>query len=167
MTSQTYPPVSVSRTIEAPPEALFGVLTHSANHPLIDGSGTVRETAGGDVVLTGVGDVFVMRMHNDEMGDYEMTNHVVEFDPNRLITWEPVLTAARKAELQGGLGRETHHRWSYQFTPVEDGSTVVTQTYDCTRSPEGLRQAVQGGERWRPGMTATMEKLAARSAAGR
>ncbi len=71
----TCDPVSVSRTIEAPADKLFGLLTHSANHPLIDGSGMLRE-APSDVVLSRVGDVFAMRMHNDEMGDYEMSNHV-------------------------------------------------------------------------------------------
>src|ERR1035437_8525161 len=92
MTSQTCPPVSVSRKIEAPVEKLFGLLARSTNHPLVDGSGMLRE-APSDVVLTGVGDVFAMRMHNDEMGDYEMSNHVVEFELNRRITWEPVMTA--------------------------------------------------------------------------
>jgi hypothetical protein len=36
-----------------------------------------------DVVLSGVGDVFAMKMHNDEMGDYEMSNEVVEYELNR------------------------------------------------------------------------------------
>jgi hypothetical protein len=37
--------VSVSRRIEASAEQLFGLLADSANHPLIDGSGMVREPA--------------------------------------------------------------------------------------------------------------------------
>ena len=48
----------------------------------------LRESSGG--VISGVGDVFTMKMHNDEMGDYEMANHVVEYEPNRRIGWEPV-----------------------------------------------------------------------------
>jgi hypothetical protein len=168
MTSQTCPPVSVSRKIEAPAEKLFGLLARSANHPLVDGSGMLRE-APSDVVLTGVGDVFAMRMHNDEMGDYEMSNHVVEFELNRRITWEPVMTAATRAEDQADLGDKADHRWSYELTPVDEGSTLVTETFDCSRSPEWLRQAVRGGDRWIASMTATLEKLeklAARSAAG-
>ena len=66
---------------------------HSANHPLIDGSGMLRE-APSDVVLSRVGDVFTMKMHNDEMGDYEMSNQVVEYELNRRIGWEPVLPSA-------------------------------------------------------------------------
>jgi hypothetical protein len=158
MTSQTCPPVSVSRTIEAPAATLFDVLAHSANHPLIDGSGMLREVPG-NVVLTGVGEVFAVRMHNDEMGDYEMSNHVVEFELNRRITWEPVMTAATRPEDQAAIGDKADHRWSYQLTPVDERSTLVTETFDCSRSPEWLRRAVRGGDRWIASMTATLEKL--------
>ncbi|MGD0068801.1 MAG: hypothetical protein ABSB76_35885, partial [Streptosporangiaceae bacterium] len=112
MTSSTCPPVSVAREIEAPAEQLFGVLARSANHPLIDGSGMLRE-ATADVVLSRVGDVFTIRMHNDEMGDYEMSNHVVEFELNRRITWEPVMTAATRAKDQAEIGDKGHQRWGY------------------------------------------------------
>jgi hypothetical protein len=166
MTSSTCPPVSVAREIEAPAEQLFGVLARSANHPLIDGSGMLRE-ATADVVLSRVGDVFTIRMHNDEMGDYEMSNHVVEFELNRRITWEPVMTAATRAEDQAEIGDKGHQRWGYQLTPVGAGTTLVTETYDCSSSPEWLRRAVRGGDRWIPSMTATLEKLAAHAAAGR
>jgi hypothetical protein len=168
MTDQTCPPVSVSRTIEASAETLFGVLTRSANHPLIDGSGMLREAVG-DVTLTGVGDVFAIRMHNDEMGDYEMSNHVAEFELNRRISWDPIMTAATRAEDQAGLGHGASQRWSYQLTPVDEGSTLVTETYDCSSSPEWLRRAVRGGDHWIDSMTVTLEKLeqlAARSATG-
>jgi hypothetical protein len=33
----------------------------------------------------GVGDVFVMNMYYSEPGDYEMNNHVVEYEVNRRI----------------------------------------------------------------------------------
>jgi uncharacterized protein YndB with AHSA1/START domain len=158
MTEGACQPVSVSRTIEAPAERLFGVLTHSANHPLIDGSGMLRE-APSDVVLSRVGDVFAMRMHNDEMGDYEMSNYVVEYELNRRIGWEPVLTAASREEDQADLGDRGEQRWSYELTPMGPGSTVVTEIYDCGRSPEWLRRAVKGGTRWIPSMTTTLEKL--------
>ena len=79
------------------------------------------------MVLSRVGDVFAIRMHNDEMGDYEMSNHIVEFEVNRRITWEPVMTAATRAEDQADLGDKADHRWSYELTPVEEGSTLVTK----------------------------------------
>jgi hypothetical protein len=61
------------------------------------------------------------------------------------------------------------HRWGYELTAVGEGCTLVTETFDCSRSPEWLRRAVRGGDRWNASMTATLEKLdklAARSAAG-
>src|ERR1700733_4373528 len=104
MTSGALPPGSVARTIEAPPQQLFELLVHSANHPVVDGSGMLKPVSD-DVVLTGVGDVFTIAMHNPEMGDYEMSNHVAEFEPNRRISWEPVMTAASRPEDKPGLGQ--------------------------------------------------------------
>ena len=162
MTGETCPPVSVSREIEAPAEKLFALLTHSASHPLIDGSGMLRE-APADVRLSRVGDVFVMKMHNDEMGDYEITNYVVEYELNRLIGWQPVMRAASRDEDQADIGESGQHRWSYHLSPVDSRSTLVTETYDCSRSPEWLRKAVRGGNRWIDSMTASLEKLDALS----
>lgn len=165
MSDETCPPVSVSRTIGAPAEKLFGILARPDRHPLIDGSGMLRE-ATSDEVLTGVGDVFTMAMHNDEMGDYEMSNYVVQYDLNRRIGWEPTLRAASRQEDQAGIGdRSEPHLWAFDLVPVDAGSTLVTETYDCSRAPAWLRKAVRGGERWRESMTLTLEKLDALSGA--
>ncbi|HXP20365.1 MAG TPA: SRPBCC family protein [Streptosporangiaceae bacterium] len=158
MTEDSCQPVSVSRRIDAPAEVLFAVLTDPARHPGIDGSGMVRK-AHGTSVIAGPGTVFTMSMHNDEMGDYEITNHVVEYTRNRRIAWEPVLSAASRPEDQADIGDRSHHRWIYELTPAGPGSTIVTETYDCTRAPERLRKAVRNGQRWVASMTATLEKL--------
>ncbi len=157
MTGNACQPVCVSRTIEVPAQKLFDFLIHPANHPLIDGSGMLREASGG--VICGVGDVFTMKMHNDEMGDYEMANHVVEYEPGRRIGWEPVLKAASRPEDQAGIGDRSEHRWTYELMPLGATSTLVTETYDCSRAPEWLRKAVKGGARWIDSMTRTLEKL--------
>jgi len=164
MSDEACPPVSVSRTIGAPAEKLFGILARPDRHPLIDGSGMLRE-ATSDAVLTGVGDVFTMAMHNDEMGDYEMSNHVVQYDLNRRIGWEPALKAATREEDEEAIGDRAEHLWAFDLVPVDAGSTLVTETYDCSRAPEWLRKAVRGGERWRESMTLTLEKLDALSGA--
>ena len=164
MAYENCPPVSVSRTIGAPAEKLFGILARPDRHPLIDGSGMLRE-ATSDAVLTGVGDVFTMTMHNDEMGDYEMSNYVVQYDLNRRIGWEPELKAATRQEDQEAIGDRAEHLWAFDLVPVDAGSTLVTETYDCSRAPEWLRKAVRGGERWRESMTLTLEKLDALSGA--
>ncbi len=157
MTSSTGEPVSVSRKIEVAAGKLFDLVAQPANHPLIDGSGMLREASGG--VISGVGDVFTMTMHNDEMGDYEMANYVVEYEPGRRIGWEPVLKAASRPEDQAGIGDRSEHRWSFEFTPLGATSTLVTETYDCSRAPDWLRKAVKGGARWIGSMTVTLERL--------
>jgi hypothetical protein len=163
MTEETSNVVSISRKIAAPADKLFSILASPASHPLIDGSGMLRE-ATSDAVLTGVGDVFTMTMHNDEMGDYEMANYVVQYELNRRIGWEPVLKAISKDEFQADIGDRAEHLWSFDLVPVDaGGSTVVTETFDCSRSPEWLRKVLRGGERWIDSMTLTLEKLDALS----
>lgn len=154
--------VRVSRTIEAPAEKLFGLLTHSANHPLIDGSGMLQETPP-DVVISGVGDAFSMRMNNPDIGEYEMDNRVVEYELNRRIGWEPALKSSPREQDQGGVGKSARQRWSFELTPVTPTSTLVTEVFDCGRSPEWLREAVKDGARWIPSMEASLEKLEALS----
>jgi hypothetical protein len=161
MIESTGKPVSVSRTINVPAQRIFGILAHPVCHPLIDGSGMLLESA--DDAITGVGDVFTMKMRNDEMGDYVIANHVVEFEPDRLIVWEPVLAAASRQEDQAEIGEPGHHRWGYALTTLSATSTVVTEIYDCSRSPEWLRNAIRDGVRWIPSMAATLEKLDALS----
>lgn len=157
MSDQPSQHVSVSRRINAPAERLFAILACPANHRRIDGSGMVGP--GPEVKISGVGDVFTMSMRNDEMGAYEMANHVVEYEVDRLITWEPVLKSASRAEDQDGIGVHNHVRWSYQLQPVDGGSTLVTESYDCTDAPDWLRKAVKNGARWQESMTATLSKL--------
>lgn len=152
------PSISVSRFIAAPAGRIFSVLTRPAVHPDVDGAGMLR-TALEDVVLSRVGDVFAMNMFNDEMGDYVMENRVVEFEPDRRIVWEPVMRSVDKAEFQSGVGESAHHQWGWQLEPVDANRTRVTEFFDCSRSPDWLQKAVNGGERWRPEIEASLENL--------
>jgi uncharacterized protein YndB with AHSA1/START domain len=149
--------ISVSRRIEAPAEQLFALLADSANHPLIDGSGMVREPAPA-VRLSGTGDSFVMNMHHDEMGDYQMRNEVVDYQAGRRLVWEPVRVTASPEEL-AALGGPARYRWGWELSPEGPGATIVTETFDCTRSPGDLREAVREGEGWRDAMTASLARL--------
>jgi hypothetical protein len=158
MTTDVCQPVSVSRTIEAPAQELFAILADPARHPGIDGSGMLKHAISNGVIES-VGDTFTISMHNAEMGNYEITNHVVEYERNRRIGWEPVLTAASRAEDQADVGDRSEHRWSYELKPVGPSTTVVTEFYDCSRAPDWLRTAVKNGHRWLESMTTTLEKL--------
>jgi hypothetical protein len=149
--------VSVSRRIEAPAERLFALLADSANHPLIDGSGMVREPAPAARV-SGTGDWFVMDMHHERFGDYQMRSEVVEFEPGVRLVWEPSRVVDPAEEQDEGSG-PAHYRWGYEIVPDGPGAALVTETFDCTRSPEDLREAVQEGEGWRDAMTASLVRL--------
>jgi len=147
------PSISVSRDIPAPAGRIFSVLARPAAHRDVDGTAMVR-TALEDVVISRVGDVFAMNMSNDEMGDYVMENHVVEFEPERRIVWEPVMRSIDKPEFQSGVGEPAHHQWGWQLEPLDAGRTRVTEFFDCSRSPDWLQEAVKGasdgGPRSRP-----------------
>jgi uncharacterized protein YndB with AHSA1/START domain len=149
--------VSVSRRIEASPERLFALVADSANHPLIDGSGMVREPAPA-ARLSRTGEEFLMDMHHERFGDYQMRNEVVEYQVGRRLVWEPKRVAASPEE-QEEIGAPAQYRWGYEFSPDGPGATLVTETFDCTRSPDDLRQAVQEGEGWRDAMTASLARL--------
>jgi len=153
MTEAGCPPVEVSRRIAAPAAAIFAVLAEPAMHPVIDGSAMLRGAAAGPPA-TGVGDVFTVDMYFHALGRYRMDNHVVEFEPDRRIAWEPVAGEGHPAA-GGRLG----HRWEYVLTPEGPTTTVVTERYDCAAAPAEFRAAMENGEQWRPGMEATLARL--------
>jgi hypothetical protein len=152
------PSISVSRDLPAPAGRIFSILARSGAHPDVDGTGMLR-TPPQDVVISNVGDVFAMNMFNDEMGDYVMENRVVEFEPERRIVWEPVMRSIEKPEFQSGVGEPAHHQWGWQLQPLDATRTRVTEFFDCSRSPEWLQKAVDGGERWRPEIEASLDNL--------
>ncbi len=150
-------PVSVSRRINVPAARVFAILADPARHPEIDGSGMLRGAVGA-ARIGGIGDTFGMRMHNDEMGDYEILNYVVAYEQDRRIGWEPVLARAGRPEDEADVGERAGHRWVYELTP--DGqATVVTEVFDCSVAPDWLKKALRDGERWRWRMTRTLENL--------
>jgi hypothetical protein len=156
MTDQDDSLASVSRQIKATPETLFAVLADPARHPGIDGSGMLREPSGRGTI-SALGDEFTMKMNNPIRGDYQMTNRVVEFELNRRIGWEPVVSGVSRAEQETDIGMPLLHRWMFELTPAGTDTTVVTEIYDCSRSPEWLRE--RGASRWSSVMAETLQKL--------
>ena len=165
MTDSEYQPVTVSRRICAPAHDIFQVLASPARHQELDGSGSLRGAAS-DAVISGVGDVFVMKMYFAHLGDYEMNNHVVEYEPDRRIGWEP----------EAGRGHPSFapdspdparwgQRWSYELTPDGPDATVVTEIYDCSQAPQEERAGMDDGKVWIGSMAETLERLDALCAA--
>jgi uncharacterized protein YndB with AHSA1/START domain len=140
--------VSVSRVIEASPEAIFDVLADPTRHAEIDGSDTVQDIRGESSRLE-LGSKFGMDM---KMGPlpYRISNTVKEFEENRLIAWAHF----------GG------HRWRYELEPVDaDGGThtKVTESFDWSTCPPGVGKGIElaGYPKQHPAnMTATLERLA-------
>ncbi|MFI7277652.1 SRPBCC family protein [Streptomyces sp. NPDC049879] len=150
--------VAVSRRVEASAGDVFRALADPGRHRDFDGSGMLR---GGDfaAAISGVGDVFVMRMHAERHGDYEMRNHVVAYEPDRRIGWEP--RPGRGHPDATAPENAWGHRWIFDLAPDGPGATVVTETFDGSRLPEDKRAEVDSGRAWWQGqMTSTLERLA-------
>jgi hypothetical protein len=152
--SDDFTPATVSRRIGAPAGDIFAILTDPVRHLDLDGSGMLRGAVT-TARIAGIGDVFVMRMYFAAHGDYEMNNHVVEYEADRRIGWEPEAGRGHPGEGEGCWG----HRWSYQLTPVGPGETVVTEIYDCSRAPADERQDMEDGKVWVAAMAKTLERL--------
>ena len=149
--------ITVSRRIAAPAERIFALLTDPTRHRELDGSGMLRGAVTTEPI-TGVGDVFVMRMHYAAHGDYEMNNHVVEYDPGRRVAWEP---RVGRGHPDAGTGDpDWGHRWGFALRPDGPAATIVTEFYDCSTAPPENRKAMDGGRIWLPAMTETLSRLA-------
>ena len=134
--------VSVTRVINAPAEAIFGILADPSKHPEIDGSGTVVRAKGGSTRLS-LGDKFGMDMKL--VVPYSMQNTVVEFEQGRLIAWRHL----------GG------HRWRYELEPAGEG-TRVTETFDWSTSHAPWFIELVGFPKRHPAaMDKTLERLEA------
>ena len=113
---------TVTRTIDASAKEVFDFLTLPANHAKFDGSGMVQSDDKTQRIQK-VGDVFTMNMHAEHMGgDYQTDNHVVAYDPNKLVGWK---TAPAGTEPKGW-------QWVYRLEDNGSGSTDVSLTYDWT-----------------------------------
>jgi len=101
-----------------------------------------------------------MAMYYSELGDYEMNNHVVEFEPDRRIGWEPVNGRGHP----DGEGSSSPHerwqqRWIFDLEPDGADATIVTEIYDCSRASEDVRAMMDDGAIWIEAMTKTLERL--------
>nr|WP_245708798.1 SRPBCC family protein [Ruania alba] len=107
--------VSASREVAADAATLFELIADPARQPEWDGNDNLAEAAPGQRVRA-VGDVFRTTLTKGAVRE----NHVVEFSEGPAIAWQP-------AE----VGRpRPGHLWRWELTPVDEGRTTVTHTYD-------------------------------------
>lgn len=115
--------ITVQRTIDAPSQEVFDVLSNPERHVELDGSGFVVSDEKTDRV-TATGQVFTMNMTGDHMGgDYQTDNHVTGFDKNHLIAWQ---TAPAGTQPPGW-------EWTWQLVAQGSEATDVTLTYDWSK----------------------------------
>lgn len=112
------------RTVPHPIEQVFSVLADPAQHHHTEPGDWVRGPLDVDPdPITGVDQVFGIRMFHADAGDYDIHNRVTAYVRNRTIEWEPGQYGD-----DGSLGA-AGWRWRYDLEPTDDG-TEVTLTYD-------------------------------------
>ncbi|WP_264991829.1 polyketide cyclase, partial [Mycobacterium montefiorense] len=97
-------------------------------HVAIDSTGMLQDADGDPVGAAG--DSFVVHMDraalNDypQLGRYDVTVEIKEFEPDRLISWTVL----------GQLRPQIGHVYGFQLEPAEDAAaTVVTSFYDWSK----------------------------------
>lgn len=137
--------VSSSIVVAADPTTIFDVLADPAQHPLFDGSDTVRSALSGPPRLY-LGARFGMRMHL--LVPYVIQNTVVEYDEDARIAWRH-------------FGR---HIWRYELEPAagegDRPATRVTETFDYAPAPAAwLYERLGIPARNAAAIEATMQRL--------
>ena len=117
--------ITVERTIPAPASAIFALLADAAQHPMLDGSGSVKDARSGGGEPLRLGSRFGMSMN---MGlPYATHNTVVEYEQDRRIAWQTTVG--------GLLGRAIGGRiWRYELEPIGEG-TRVRESWDISKEP--------------------------------
>jgi hypothetical protein len=160
--SEEIEPLEATRRIEAPAAVIFEILSNPQRHMDFDGSDMLRGAVL-DRPISSVGDTFTMKMHR--LGDdYLMVNHVVEFEPDRRLFWEPAPGDPSRAPDNdpSKVGIPAGYRWGYVLTPDGDGATIVTEVFDHGTVTEEIRQSLsrEGGS-WINGNNSLLESMAA------
>jgi hypothetical protein len=136
--------VSQSIVVEADPTTVFDVLVDPSQHPLFDGSGTVKGRVSGPPRLY-LGATFSMRMRWG--APYLIKNTVCEYDEDRRIAWRHL----------------ARHVWRYELEPVTGAhgtATRVTEIFDYGPAPLAFTYDRLGFvEHARNGIAASLQAL--------
>jgi hypothetical protein len=142
-------PRKVSRAAEvgAPAAELFEIVADPYRHAELDGSGTVVGAVSGPRRLSADAQ-FSVRM-KQYGAPYKITSRVTDFAEGQVVEWRHPLG----------------HRWRWEFAPLPDGSTRVTETFDYSQigalKAKGLELTGQAKQN-AAGIEATLRQLQAR-----
>ncbi|RLK61211.1 dimethyladenosine transferase [Actinokineospora cianjurensis] len=137
--------VSATRVVGVGAGELFEMLADPAQHPVIDGSGTVVGSRSAGPRRLGLGDRFGMEMRIGV--PYKILNTVVEFEEGTRIAWRHFFG----------------HRWRWELRDLGDGRTEVTETFDWSTARAGfLLEWVRFPAKNLHGIRATLDRLAER-----
>lgn len=137
MIAMTDERLEARRTIAAPPEAVFAILTDPDGHVAIDSSGMLMSATGSPV--SAVGDEFVVHMDREALGDrpigeYQVTVHITRYEQDREIAW---------TILGGLLDPPLNHMYGYRLQPTDDGGTDIVSYYDWSEIHERYRGRIE------------------------
>jgi hypothetical protein len=128
--------IEVQRNIAAPAADIFAVLCDPQGHVAIDSTGMLQDAEGDPV--RAAGDSFVVHMDraalNDfpELGKYDVTVSIREFEPDRLISWTVL----------GQIRPQIGHMYGYRLEAGENSaSTLTTSFYDWSEIDQKWRDA--------------------------
>lgn len=116
--------VSAEKQLRARAEEIFKVLADPSRHAQIDGNNNVARAPQGQRI-PGTGHTFQTDLTNGKTRE----NHVVEFEPGRVIAWKPA-----------PVGEEpVGHIWKWELEPIDDEATLVRHTFDWTQLADESR----------------------------
>jgi hypothetical protein len=124
--------IEVERAIAAEPGAIFEILRSPEGHVQIDASGMLMSSSG--EAASAVGDTFVVHMDRDalndfDLGEYDVTVVISEFEQDRRIAWT----------IDGTIQPPIGQVYGYRLEPIE-GGTTVTSFYDWSDLHENYRE---------------------------
>ena len=125
--------------INAPAKTIFDFISMPGNHPLMDGSGMVKNKLSGPERLY-LGAKFGMRMR---LGiPYVIKNQVIEYQDNKSIAWQHLL----------------HNVWRYELQEIDANTTLVIESWDGRKARS--KWWVSDAGKWVPtAMAKTLVKL--------
>ena len=141
--------VTRAAEVQAPAAEIFDIVADPRRHRELDGSGTVLDTVAGPQRLTQDA-TFSVKMKQRGV-PYRITSRVTEFDEGRVVEWRHPMG----------------HRWRWEFTPLSEDSTRVTETFDYSQVSSVKSKALElfGSPRQNTaGIEATLRQLQARFA---